>query len=64
MVSENITGNLTRLSEVVEGNEVSRTTSQPAMLPRDTSRQNAAWDLLHAPKNYLALVAAQGTASH
>ena len=64
MLSEDITGKLTRLSEVVEGNEVSRTNSQPASPPRDAGRQNAAWDLLHAPKNYLALVAAQGTASH
>src|SRR5437773_692239 len=63
MLSEDITGKLTRLSEVVEGNEVSRPNSQPALLPRDTSRQNAAWDLLHAPKNYLALISAQALGS-
>ena len=63
MLSEDITGKLTRLSEVVEGNEVSRTSSQPALLPRDASRQNPAWDLLHAPKNYLALISAQALGS-
>src|SRR5205809_3050616 len=63
MLSEDITGKLTRLSEVVAGNEVSRPSSQPALQPRDTSRQNAAWDLLHAPKNYLALISAQALGS-
>ena len=63
MLSEDITGKLSRLSEVVEGNEVSRTSSQPASFPRDASRQNAAWDLLHAPKNYLALISAQALGS-
>src|SRR5436309_15401540 len=63
MLSEDITGKLTRLSEVVEGNEVSRPNSQPALLPRDTSRRNAARDLLHAPKNYLALISAQALGS-
>src|SRR2546425_7969093 len=63
MLSEDITGKLTRLSEVVEGDEVTRTSSQPALLPRDASRQNAAWDLLHAPRNYLSLLIAQAFTS-
>jgi len=63
MLSEDITGELTRLSAVVEGSEVSRTSPQPVSLPRDASRQNAAWDLLHAPKNYLALISAQALGS-
>ena len=46
MLSEDITAELTRLSAVVEGNEVSRTNSQPATLPDDSSPLNAAWDLL------------------
>jgi O-antigen/teichoic acid export membrane protein len=43
--------------------EVPQPNPEPALLGGDTGRQSAAWDLRHAPKNYITLVGAQAVVS-
>jgi O-antigen/teichoic acid export membrane protein len=63
MFSEDTTANLTNLSEVAERDlpsaDVCGLDSQPTVLAGDAVRRSAAWDLLHAPRNYLSLLIAQ-----
>src|SRR5690348_14397743 len=63
MLNEDIAAKLTPREVVERDAEVGQPNSQPGSRIDDANRQSAAWDLLHAPKNYLALLTAQVVAS-
>ena len=62
MFSQNTGSELIQLPELAE-TDIHRPESQPTPVAEDAGRQSAGWDLLHGPKNYLALLIAQALTS-